>query len=95
MRESTLAHAVLETLEYIISTCFSRILIKISKSSANNIKTSEKDYEEHKLVAELGITEILLTEGYQIIFNQVNRYSQILVSTFSLITYFNLKDNSL
>ena len=84
----TLSHMILETLEFIMMACFSRILgeddekdvdLKKAGSSINKIQQAHS-------VVNTNITEVLLASSFEIIFEQLNRYTK-LISNMDPIDY--------
>ena len=76
----TLSHMVLETLEFIMMACFSRILEEGNEKNVDIHKTGSsinKIQQAHSVV-NTNITEVLLASSFEIIFKQLNRYTELI-----------------
>ena len=76
----TLSHIILETLEFIMMACFSRVLGQDEdkdlsmKKTGSNIAKIQQAYS----VVNTNITEVLMATSFEIIFIQLSRYSKFI-----------------
>lgn len=86
--DKTLSHMVLNSLEFIMMACFSRILgDKDSKNlSLKKAGSSISQIQQAYSVVNTNITEILLASSFEIIFQQLTRYTNM-VTKFDPIDY--------
>jgi hypothetical protein len=75
----SLSHMVLEALEFIMMACFARILGEDEDKNVDMNKTgsSVTKLQQAYSVVNTNITEVLLATSFEIIFNQLNRYTKL------------------